>query len=190
MEVFVAVALRMLMRNQPRMFMFMRVFMGVRMLMFVLMPGRIHMRMRMRVLVRMLVLVAVLVRVFVPVFVSLGRRTGCLGRLLPLKYMHLGRRDAAAIHLLNPQGGIKRQRRHGILKSARRDADIEQGAQEHVSGDTGKTIKIDSMHEKSTLSFGACSRHRVTRPGVRSDRIRPETIATRPGIAASSLLRI
>lgn len=105
---------------------------------------RVLMRVRMGECVLMLMRVLVGVRNF-------------FCELTTFKNMHLDRRDTAAIDLFYADRRIDRERVHCLSKHAERHARIEQGAEKHIAGDAGKTIKISNAHRLSfQILEGGC----------------------------------
>lgn len=95
------------------------------------------------VLMRVPVIMFVIVRMVVLV---LGLCRSCFGQLAIREDMELGAGDAAAVHDFNLKAGVEAERSRGIVQDVCGNARINQCAEEHISGDTGKAIERGDTH--------------------------------------------
>ncbi len=63
-----------------------------------------------------------------------------------IDHVHLRRRNPAAVYGRKPQGRAKVQRQHGLFEQGAGNARIHKSTQQHVSADSGETIKISDSH--------------------------------------------
>jgi hypothetical protein len=104
--------------------------------------GRVFVVMRMLVIMRvrvMMVLVVLVMRVLVR----------CVGVMAADEYAGLARGDAAAVYGIKDKGCAEVERRGGLLKQCRRDAGVDQGAEQHVSAEAGEAFEITNAHDDS-----------------------------------------
>ena len=90
--------------------------------------------MRMLVYISMLVVMGMIVRMGVDVRIRLIGNAPCD------QHVDLGSADPAAIYFLELQLGPQAERRYALPQQLEADAGIDQGAQEHVAADAGKTF--------------------------------------------------
>ena len=62
------------------------------------------------------------------------------------QHTSLTRGDAAAIHGLKDQGRSQVECRGGLLEERRRDADVDESAEQHVAAEAGKAFEIADTH--------------------------------------------
>ncbi len=83
-------------------------------------------------------------------------------------HMSFARADAAAVYRIEGEGCAEIERGSGLLKKFRRDAGVDQGAEEHVTAEAGEAFEIANAHDDPCrISEGRCSddAHLRTRPG-------------------------
>ena len=89
--------------------------------------------------------VGVVVRVLVlDVRVAVGNFR--LGGCAVLEDGNFLRGDAGAVYRFRSKGSAQLERFRCVLKDSKRDACVEEGSQEHVTGDAGETVKIGDTH--------------------------------------------
>ena len=97
---------------------------------------------RVLVIVAMHVLVAV--RVFVMmvelVFMRMGMIVLRVGILAANQHARLARADAAAVYGIKDEGCTEVERGGGLLQEGRRDASVDEGAEQHVSTEPGEAF--------------------------------------------------
>jgi len=97
------------------------------------------------------VVVVVMVRVSVLVLVieavvSVGMVVGVLGGVAAFQDTDLGRRDSAAIGLLDGERSVELQCGDGVMENFGGDASVDQGPKKHVAADAGQTVEIGDAH--------------------------------------------
>jgi hypothetical protein len=124
---------------------------------------RLIFRVRMFVLVRMLMFVSVrsivlgmLVRRALMLVLMRRLRMG-LRQAIAFQDMDLGACDPTAVHALDAKTCSQAKRVDGIHQHLRRNPGIDQGAQQHVARDAGKTVKICNAHETLFPGTLSCS---------------------------------
>jgi hypothetical protein len=102
-----------------------------------------------RVFVRVIVVVVVRMRVVVRVTVVVRVRWR-FGELALFENVDLHCGDAGAIHPLDAQRSTDIEDSGGLFEHRTGNARIEQGREHHVSGNTGKAVKIGNTHALPT----------------------------------------
>jgi hypothetical protein len=92
-----------------------------------------------------MVRVSVLLLVFV-VVLSMGMVVGVLGGVAAFQHIDLGRRDSAAIGLLDGERSIEFECGDGLMENFGGDAAIDQGSKKHVAADAGEAVEIGDAH--------------------------------------------
>jgi hypothetical protein len=97
------------------------------------------------------VVVVVMVRVSVLVFVieavvCVGMVVGVLGGVAAFQDIDLGRRDSAAIGLLDGERSVEFQCSDGLMEDFGGDASVDQGSEKHVAAYAGETVEIGNAH--------------------------------------------
>ena len=100
----------------------------------------------------MVVIAFLFVRVgrFVVVLMGMVLRVGVVRRRFPglaIEDKDFRRGDAAAIHLFDSERRSDIQGVDGIVKHLWRQTGVEQSAEEHISADAGKAVKVGDAHE-------------------------------------------
>jgi hypothetical protein len=67
--------------------------------------------------------------------------------------MDLGACDSAAVHAFNAQTCAQTQCSDCVRQHLRRDTGIDEGSEEHIARDPGKTVKVGNAHKNSLLQL-------------------------------------